>query len=1061
MHILYATVCEAIIIRGGTILENVSIDFYYDIPAPFAVFRVILNEDGTRVVDTEYVYVNDAYCSLSHCDRESLIGKSFLSVYDQSGTDSWFAYCYQAAVEKQIAKGFLFSPEIRHWLKFNAAPVKSMPGCCAFIFMNVDSFRNERDFMIRNWATEDFLISMAKMISVEGNYETMMNRMLDLISQAVHADRIYIMEYLNDAMSNTFEWCRDGVTHEKENLQDLDVSVFLPWEKMVENDSAAVIPDVRAWKPDAGTMYGLLEEQNIQSLLAIPIYYNGSLLGYLCADNYKLDEGLDAKRILETVATFAASKIANHRMMEKLNHMSSHDPLTDLPDRRGVRAAMQSYLRECPKERFSCVYMDIDDFKLLNDQLGHAAGDAALLQFAKNLQNFFHKNSIIGRLGGDEFMLILKNSESAETERRLQEFCRHPQEIQFDGQTYAFRVSVGFSQYPEDDTDLEKLVRKADDALYHSKLYGLQVTKWSRQFEDDTAELLMAPGNGSFSAEMNFSDLTVHQGRHRITGLPGLHHFFHAVYGLAAKDMQDGNFGQRCTVYFNVSNFKLYNEIHGIRRSDQMLLRIGKIIQNAFPDQLTAHIEADHFCVLAFSKDVVPRVEQVCEQVNMLFQNPLFKLKAGISTRDIRYDQVQNGTVPLDMAKIACDSVKHDELHNWAIYTSEMSRRFQYRNYILKNFENALQKNCISVYYQPIVRAVTGEICGYEALARWEDPKLGMLMPNIFIPTLEEANLIQHLDAYVIQCAARALRDRRKRNQPTVPISVNLSRVDFMTVEPFEIIEKIVKETGISRKDLRIEITETAMIRDRDAIIHGLKQFLNAGYSVSLDDFGIGYSSFGVLKDYVFRTIKIDRSFLLDFNDRSRKIIASVVSMAKSLDMHTLAEGVETEEQVSFLKNIGCEMIQGYIYGHPEPEERLTFRNLESPVHAEVWDRAGSMPFNPEFSIGICTAEDGQFRMLFANRDFKKVLKAIPFSAEDIECRRDRSRIDDALLLKFHRLFGSARKSGKLEDLIFTCKGGAFHLFTRYLAGSDTYRVYYLELYAITGTREVLPDQKN
>ncbi len=186
-------------------MDQLLIDFYKDIPAPYAVFRVLLNEEGDQVVDAEYVYVNDAYCSLSHRDRESLIGKSFLSVYDQSGTDSWFSYCYQAAVEQKTATGFLFSPEIQHWLKFNVAPAANMPGCCTFIFMNVDRFRDERDFMIRNWATEDFLISMAKMFSLEDNYETMMNRMLDLVSQVVNADRIYIMEKQGESFSNTFE----------------------------------------------------------------------------------------------------------------------------------------------------------------------------------------------------------------------------------------------------------------------------------------------------------------------------------------------------------------------------------------------------------------------------------------------------------------------------------------------------------------------------------------------------------------------------------------------------------------------------------------------------------------------------------------------------------------------------------------------------------------------------------------------------------------------------------------------------------------------------------------
>lgn len=1039
-------------------MDQLLIDFYKDIPAPYAVFRVLLNEEGDQVVDAEYVYVNDAYCSLSHRDRESLIGKSFLSVYDQSGTDSWFSYCYQAAVEQKTATGFLFSPEIQHWLKFNVAPAANMPGCCTFIFMNVDRFRDERDFMIRNWATEDFLISMAKMFSLEDNYETMMNRMLDLVSQVVHADRIYIMEKQGESFSNTFEWCRNGVTHEMENLQNLDASWFRPWEKMVQKDSAAVIPNVKDWKQDGETMYTLLEQQDIQSVLAIPMDYNGKLIGYLCADNYCLEESVDAQKILETVSLFAASKIANHRLMVQLDHLGSHDALTGLLNRRGVQAAMEEYLREHPGETFSCVYLDIDDFKRLNDQLGHAAGDAALMQFAEQLRSGMKdEDVIIGRLGGDEFLLFLKGSSRKQAEEKVMEFCRMPRCVHYEEKNYTFRISAGIAQYPDADHDIKRLIRKADDALYHSKLYNIPVTTWTPRFEND------APKDGNPSAQSvsdGFFEQTVQRNTHRITGLPGLHHFFCAVSEIFARDMADGTYGRRCTVYFNVSHFKVYNELNGIRKSDQTLFRLGREIQNAFPDQVIAHINADHFCVLAYMDHVIQCVEQVCEKADRMFNNPMFRLKAGICNSSLLdTEPAYNESVTMDMAKTACDSIKNDDLRSWAIYTDEMRKRYQYRTYVLKNFERALEQKEITVYYQPVVRAYTGEVCGYEALARWESPDMGMLMPDVFISTLEEANLIPHLDAYVIQTVGEDLQERRLKNLPVASVSVNLSRIDFTSTDLLDFLDSIVQERGLQKSDLCLEVTETAMIRDSELLRYGLKRLHDAGYRLFLDDFGSGCSSFGVLKDCAFHAVKIDQAFLRDFSDRSREIIASIVSMSKALGMHTLAEGAETEEQVRFLKEIGCEMIQGYYYGKPEPKENLAPAQIEKPYTSPIWDQAGFMKLNPSFSTAICVEDHGELELVYMNSKFREAARKFSRSSSGKQILGSFDQCSSELKRRLRHLFMRAQKTGRLEDMTFQQDSDNYHLFIQHLAGEQQYHVYYLEFYRISNSDKGIPDR--
>lgn len=237
------------------------------------------------------------------------------------------------------------------------------------------------------------------------------------------------------------------------------------------------------------------------------------------------------------------------------------------------------------------------------------------------------------------------------------------------------------------------------------------------------------------------------------------------------------------------------------------------------------------------------------------------------------------------------------------------------RSYVISHIDEAVENGYIEIYYQPVVRTLTGKLAGMEALARWRDPVYGFLRPDQFIPVLEEERLIDKLDRYVIRECGRQLRRQIDAHRPIVPISFNVSRMDFQLMDVLSEIEAVVRENELPRDYLRIEITETAMVQDSDKILKMIDRFRGNGYSVWLDDFGSGYSSLNVLKDYHFDELKIDMEFLRAFNDTSRKIITSVVMMAKAIGIHTLAEGVETREQVRFLRSIGCEKIQGYHYG--------------------------------------------------------------------------------------------------------------------------------------------------
>ena len=413
----------------------------------------------------------------------------------------------------------------------------------------------------------------------------------------------------------------------------------------------------------------------------------------------------------------------------------------------------------------------------------------------------------------------------------------------------------------------------------------------------------------------------------------GRQEFLQAAAERLQQEWRDGHHIKSCPVFFNITNFHLYNAAHGFRQGDLCLQHIENILQEVFPCQPVVHLGADNFAVLAEAMDVQSRIDTACQRVLAFIGNPNIALKAGIrfltglpSTKDLN--------VAFDSeAKIACDTIKKDASRHWAVYTEKLGLRHQMQNYVREHLDQAMAKGYIRVYLQPVVRTLTGELVSAEALARWESPQYGTIAPGIFIPVLEEAHLIHKLDAYILHTVAKMAREKLDANLPVLPISVNLSRLDFLLQDPFAVAETIREEYRLPLGLIQIEVTENALVDRMDSVLNGIQKFQKKGYPVLLDDFGSGYSSLNVLKDYDFDTIKFDMKFLHPFTAKSRKILKYLVSMAKDLSVHTLAKGAETKEQCDFLREIGCEKIQGYYYGKPVPCEDFQQYCLDNDLH--------------------------------------------------------------------------------------------------------------------------------
>ena len=258
--------------------------------------------------------------------------------------------------------------------------------------------------------------------------------------------------------------------------------------------------------------------------------------------------------------------------------------------------------------------------------------------------------------------------------------------------------------------------------------------------------------------------------------------------------------------------------------------------------------------------------------------------------------------------------------------------------YIIDNIDTAIENGYIKVYYQPVIRVATGKVTGWEALARWDDPQKGLLNPGLFIDVLEKNNLIHKLDAHIIELVFADYRHVIERKGQLETCSINLSRLDFKLIDVFELIDNKRQEYGIPKEILRFEITESVMIDDPDFVKEQIDKFHAYGYTIWMDDFGSGYSSLNVLRKFDFDLIKIDMKFLhnLETDSHGKIMLYHLINMIKEMGMLTLAEGVETRDQYNLLKRLGCDGVQGFLFGRPLPTEQIRANIIQKGLEFET-----------------------------------------------------------------------------------------------------------------------------
>jgi len=380
--------------------------------------------------------------------------------------------------------------------------------------------------------------------------------------------------------------------------------------------------------------------------------------------------------------------------------------------------------------------------------------------------------------------------------------------------------------------------------------------------------------------------------------------------------------------YIDLDNFKLINASFGREYADLMLLQMADRLNRLLSEHdFVARMEGDSFALLLNHLDNIDQLLERAQHILTVISEP-YDLKGvpvhmsasmGIA---VNIDPADDGYSLFKKADMALVKVKETAGDTILIYSEEWNNSSYERLKLQHEIHRAVQKHEFELYYQPQYDLVQGHIVGVEALIRWNHPTKGLLSPIHFIPLAEESGLIVPIGEWVIREACRQNKEWLDAGLPIVPVAVNLSIRQFVRNDMSLQISKILEETGLPAQYLDIEITESMSI-DINEMNRKLVAISELGVGISVDDFGTGYSSFHYLKSLPINRLKIDRSFVMDIlKEKSHaEIVSAIIAMAHKLNLQVIAEGVETNEQLEFLRSLQCDEMQGYLKSPPVPSE--------------------------------------------------------------------------------------------------------------------------------------------
>lgn len=562
----------------------------------------------------------------------------------------------------------------------------------------------------------------------------------------------------------------------------------------------------------------------------------------------------------------------------------------------------------------------------------------------------------------------------------------------------------------------------------------------------------------------------------RLTGLYGRDDFFRAVEEI----LQHPGKENCCLMAIDIEHFKLFNEWHGREVGDDFLRRIAGCLKQAQQKTggVAGYMGDDDFGILLPNRPnaLTDLQNQIMNLSKQYGDNAGFLPAFGVYMVD---DHSIPASTMYDRASIAMASVKGNYAKRVRRYEAGMMRKLEEDHLLLSEVQRALEQREFTFYLQPKCNMVTGKIVGMESLVRWIHPEKGMISPGEFIPLLEKNGFIANLDRYIWEDVCRLIRNWLDHGYHTVPISVNVSRIDIYTLDVAECFKELVQQYRLNPSLIEIEITESAYAEEYQIITDVVEELRKAGFTVLMDDFGSGYSSLNMLKDVNVDVLKIDMKFL-DMDEQSQGkgvgILEAIVSMARLVGLRIIAEGVETPKQVEFLRNMGCLYGQGYYFYRPmsieafeallKDEANIDFRGIQARqldqlrmkelLNDDLFSEA--MINNILGGIALYDVYEDQVEVVRVNEQYIRILGANPADLEERQktildsiYQGDRAILLDVFQRAYKDLLNGAE--GEVRCLREDADTIWLHLRAFFLREQDGHRLYYGSVSDVTAQR--------
>lgn len=624
--------------------------------------------------------------------------------------------------------------------------------------------------------------------------------------------------------------------------------------------------------------------------------------------------------------------------------------MTGCFNRRSFFDAFESLLLEAKRDKLelSCIMTDIDHFKSINDTHGHAVGDEAIKFMVETLRSTSRSHDIVGRYGGEEFCLLLPGLNGAEASavaERIRIALQRESAIRF-ASALSFTASFGVSTLSDGAQSPKELIEKADQALYRAKRCGRnRVIRWpidqdfgqaeNTAVDRDTRDSYLAFNVVATKDQGNTDVPPLHLDE--FSGLPtGLLFYDRVVYAIAH--------GQR---YNKVSAFLSlkFDEPKQASIVDEeicklvssrltAILRRTDVVTNLGIEKslgMVPRSRANEFGILLTELDhtdsvtwVVKRILDKLSEPVSLRGDPLY-LTTSIGISVYPHDGETPEALIANAQAARERATSMGARARYQFFSPESNERAGNWMRMEDQLCRAIDNDELELLYQPKVHIATRNITGFEALVRWDHPQRGPLSPDEFIPLAENTGLIAPLGKWVLHTACRQAREWLT-HFPDLLVAVNLSAVQFHQANICREVRGILEAAGLDPRHLELEITESVIMRDADKAALTLRDLAKLGVKITIDDFGTGYSSLSYLRSFPVDSFKIDRSFLKDLltDVRAKALYTAIAAMAKSLGLQVVAEGVETQEQLDFVRQVQCDEVQGYLISKPIPGNDAT-----------------------------------------------------------------------------------------------------------------------------------------